>query len=143
MTWGRWATRPGFTLIELLVAIVLLVVGLLALARGAGEMVRHQTRAAIVGEMSLLAQARFDAMRVASAQKTVDTLALRVGGSLTVPTVNRADTVLAGSGRSYTRYWVVAAGPAGTRSITLRIAPVQTLRGGLTSADFSTIVSAP
>lgn len=137
------SARRGFTLIELLVAIVLLVVGLLSLARGAGEMIRHQTRAAALGEMSLLAQARFDAMRVAAARKTVDTLALVAGGSLTVSTVHRADTVLAGSGRLYTRYWVVTETPVGARTVILRVTPLQPGPQLPASADFSTIVAAP
>jgi hypothetical protein len=125
------------------VAVLLLVVGLLGVARAAGELVRHQTRAAALAEMTLLAQDRFDALRVASARKTLDTLGLVVGGSILVSQANRADTVMGGSGRRYIRRWAVTAGQDGARVIALRVAPLIPGRQLPANLDFSTIISPP
>lgn len=60
------ARRRGFTIIELLVAIIIITVGLLALASGSAATVRQMMLAQQQTQASFLAQSRMETIRAAN-----------------------------------------------------------------------------
>jgi type II secretory pathway pseudopilin PulG len=131
--------RDGFTLIELMLSIVMLVVGLLAMATTMASMMRYQDLSAARTDMTALADNKFEQLRAAASTRTVDTLQLAIGGSLTIPTAQHVDT-LTERGRTYVRLWVVAAGPGGTRDVRLRIQPLVDEPRTPAQIDFRTMI---
>lgn len=127
----------GFTLIELMLSVVILVIGLLGLASAMASMTRSQDLASARTEMALLAEAKLEQLRGAATARTIDTVQLAIGGSLTASVALHADTV-AGRGRRYVLRWAVVAGFAGTRRVTLRISPLVDERRTPARLDFMT-----
>jgi type II secretory pathway pseudopilin PulG len=131
--------QGGFTLIELMLGIVMIVVGLLALATTMASMTRYQDLSAARTDMGTLADNKFEQLRAAASTRTVDTLQLAFGGSLTVPTAQHVDTLME-RGRSYVRLWVVTAGVGGTKDVTLRIQPLVDTDRTPATIDFRTLI---
>jgi Tfp pilus assembly protein PilV len=131
--------ESGFTLVELMFAIVMLVLGVLALASTMASMTRYQDLSAAHADMTALGDHKLEQLRVAATDRTADTMQLVPGGSITVPTAQHVDTVVE-RGRTFIRLWAVAAGPAGTRQVTLRVRPqVDDVRTP-SQLDFSTLI---
>ena len=121
---GRGRASAGFTIVELLIALVVLAVGLLAVASGMAGVTRRQELATSRAEMLHLADAKFEQLRAAAMSGTADTAQLAIGGSTTSPQAAHADTV-SGRGRSYVRLWEVTPGPSGSLRVALRVRPVR------------------
>jgi prepilin-type N-terminal cleavage/methylation domain-containing protein len=136
----RGRGENGFTLIELMLAIIVVVVGLLGIASTMASMSRYQDLSAARTDMAALADNKFEILRAAAATRTVDTLALAIGGSLTVATAPWTDVVTE-RGRTYVRLWLVAAGVGGTRDVTLRIQPQVDDRRTPRLIDFQTLIT--
>ena len=122
-TRSRRTDRRGFSLPELMVAIMVLTVGLLGLAASMASMMRYQDLASNRAEMAGLGDSKLEQLRGAGSTRSSDTLQLAVGGSLTSAVASHADTITTLRGRVYFRRWLVAAGPSGTRDVTMRVAP--------------------
>jgi prepilin-type N-terminal cleavage/methylation domain-containing protein len=129
--------ESGFTLIELMLSVLILVFGLLGLASAMGSMTRHHDLTGTRTEMGLLAEAKLEQLRGAATARTIDTVQLLVGGSVTVSLPLHADTVQ-GRGRRYVRRWAVTPGPASTRVVNLRILPLVDDRRTPARLDFLT-----
>lgn len=129
--------HSGFTLIELMISVVILVVGLLGLASAMASMTRHSDLTAARTEMGLLAEAKLEQLRLTAQARMADTVQIMLGGSLTAALANHADSVQ-GRGRRYVRRWLVTAGPASTRLVTLRILPLVDERRTPARLDFTT-----
>jgi prepilin-type N-terminal cleavage/methylation domain-containing protein len=132
--------EDGFTLIELMLAIIVVVVGLLGIASTMASMTRYQDLSAARTDMTALADNRLEQLRAAAATRTVDTLRLEIGGSLTVATAPFTDTVTE-RGRTYVLLWLVAAGVGGTRDVTLRIQPLVDDQRTPRLIDFRTLIT--
>jgi prepilin-type N-terminal cleavage/methylation domain-containing protein len=121
--------RRGFSLPELMVAIMVLTVGLLGLAASMAAMMRYQDLASNRAEMAEIGDSKLEQLRGAGSTRSSDTLQLAIGGSLSSSVAAHADTVTTLRGRVYFRRWLVAAGPSGTRDVTMRTVPqVQDIR---------------
>ena len=91
----RARDRRGFTLVELIVAIMILVVGLLALAGTSALITRQMGTGARTTVAATVAQARLDFFA------SMDCTQLAIGGATTTGT---------SSGRGVTERWVVTDG---------------------------------
>jgi prepilin-type N-terminal cleavage/methylation domain-containing protein len=134
-------SEHGFTLVELMIAIVVIVIGVLGVAATTVSMTRTQDLTAARVDMAALADNKFEELRGfagAKAQVAASIAQLAVGGSLTVATAGYNDLVVE-RGRSYSRRWVVTAGVAGTRDVTVRITP-QTGNRPPQPKDFHTLI---
>jgi prepilin-type N-terminal cleavage/methylation domain-containing protein len=131
--------RAGFTMVELLLGIIVLSVGVLGLVGAMASMARYQDLSAARADMTALGDHKIEQLRVASTQRNADTLQLVPGGSLTVPTAPYTDNVTE-RGRAYVRTWVVAAGPGGTRQVTLRVRPQVDNARTPAQIDFTTLI---
>jgi prepilin-type N-terminal cleavage/methylation domain-containing protein len=132
-------SESGFTLIELMISIIVLSVGILGLASTMASMTRYQDLSAARADMTALGDNVIERLRVAATYQTADTMQLVVGGSLTTPTAPYTDTVVE-RGRTYIRTWVVAAGPGGTRQVTVRVRPVVDDWRTPSRLDFTTLI---
>lgn len=128
----------GFTLIELMLSVVILVVGLLGLASAMASMTRHHDLTGNRTEMGMLAEAKLEQLRGAATARTLDTVQLAFGGSLTASLAQHADTVAGRGGRRFVRRWEVVAGPGNTRVVRLRIMPLMDDRRTPAQIDFLT-----
>lgn len=106
-----------------MISIMILTVGLLGLAGTMASMMRYQDLASNRAEMAGLGDSKLEQLRGAGSTRSTDTLQLAVGGSLTSSVAAHADTVTTLRGRVYFRRWLVAAGPAGSRDVQMRVAP--------------------
>jgi Tfp pilus assembly protein PilV len=134
------STERGFTLAELTVAVLLLVVGVLGLASLMATATVRQTRSTVLIEMTSFAESKVEELRAHAIYKSVDTMQVETGGSLTTSEAYHADTVTSPVGRSYIRRWLIEAGVGGTRQATLRVAPLGTSRHTLPAMDFRTLL---
>lgn len=132
-------TESGFTLIELMLAIIVLVVGLLGMARTMGSMIRYQDLSAVHADMTALGDHKIEQLRVAATYMTADTMQLVVGGSLTVPTAQHVDTLVE-RGRTFIRLWQVQAGPGGARQVNLRVRPLVDDARTPSQLDYTTLI---
>ncbi len=105
--------QAGFTLVEVLVAMLILIVGVLAVTIMMFYGVRLQTMSRDGTMATSLAKAQVEQLRVlpATAPERQD------GGSLTNNVANHFDQV----DNYFTRRWVVTAGPANTQDITVAV----------------------
>jgi prepilin-type N-terminal cleavage/methylation domain-containing protein len=133
--------RRGFSLPELMVTIMILTVGLLGLAGSMAAMMRYQDLASNRAEMTGIGDSKLEQLRGAGSTRSTDTLQLAVGGSLTSPVALHTDTVTTLRGRVYFRRWLVADGPAGSREVQLRVAPMVMDLRTPNSVDVSTIIN--
>jgi prepilin-type N-terminal cleavage/methylation domain-containing protein len=129
----------GFTLVELMSAIIVLVVGVLGLAKAMMGMTRYQDLSGSYADMTALGDHKIEQLRVAATYSTADTMQLVVGGSMTVPSAQHVDTLIE-RGRTYLRLWQVQAGPAGTRQISLRVRPLVDNARTPSQVDFTTLI---
>ncbi len=131
--------RDGFTIVELVLAVLILSVGIIGLA---GSMI-HASTIQRLGlsrvEITAIGESKIEDLRSRAVSQT-DTLAITFGGSLASNTTDHWDQVTSAAGRTYRRRWVVAAGPAGSRDVTLRVEPLLLARGEVSSLDFSTLL---
>ena len=111
----------GFSLVELMFAIVILSVGVLGMASLMVAVARSEMRTTARVELTEVVQNKIEELRsVAATGNTADTVQLNVGGTLGTPTANHVDTTTSSAGRWYVRTWTVAAGPGGSRTLTVR-----------------------
>lgn len=138
----RARSEAGFTLIELMIAIVVIVIGVLGMSSVTATTIRHQDLSAARTDMAALADNKFEELRgfAGAVARTVDTMQLVPGGSLTVATANYNDAVTE-RGRTYTRLWVVTAGVGGSRNVTIRISPPATGARTVQPKDFHTLIT--
>jgi prepilin-type N-terminal cleavage/methylation domain-containing protein len=134
--------QSGFTLIELILAIVVITVGILGISGGMATMMRRQDDTAVRADMAALADTKFEELRAIAGAipRTVDTMALVPGGSVTVATAGYND-VVPERGRSYVRLWVVTVGVGGARQVILRIRPQTAGPSGPPARDFVTLIT--
>lgn len=138
----RTAQGPaGFTLVELLIALIIFSVAVLGLASSMAAITRYQMLATNRGEMILVADSKLDELRAAGQGRTADTVQLVVGGSITTATAPYADTVTSGRGIPFAILWQVAAGPAGSRLVTLRAEPLVDSPRTPRAMDFTTLIN--
>jgi prepilin-type N-terminal cleavage/methylation domain-containing protein len=133
------SSESGFTLIELMLSIVVLVVGILGMASVMASMTRYQDLSAAHADMTALADNRIEQLRTAASYATADTMQLVPGGSLTVPTAPYTATIVE-RGRSYVVTWLVAAGPGGTRNVSVRVRPLVDNARTPARLDFTTLI---
>jgi prepilin-type N-terminal cleavage/methylation domain-containing protein len=133
--------KRGFTVAEMLVAIIILGVGMLALAGLMATVMGRHTRATVVQEMTTLAESKLEELRALSIIKSADTAQVTLGGSLTANVTKHNDTIASPVGRTYYRRWAVAIHPSGTRKVDMRIEMTQTHdRHKVGAMDFSTLM---
>ncbi len=133
-------SAAGFTLMELMVAMIILTVGLLGVASVLASITRRQIRTASRMEMTVLAESKLEELRAYSMLGASDTLQVTFGGSLTASVADHSDTQTSPSGVQYNRRWLVAAGPAGARDVTVRIQPVERRGSMLPQLDFDAVL---
>lgn len=107
----------GFSLAEMIVAIMILSIGVLGMISLMAAVSRNEIRATARIEATEVIESKLEELRAVAAAGTSDTIQLAVGGSLTTPQVDHADTTSSGAGRSFVRLWVVEAGPSRTRKV--------------------------
>ncbi len=117
------ARTSGFSLIEMIVAILILSVGSLGMVSMMAGVSRSESRTTGRIQATEILGNKMEELRAIAAAGTADTIQLAVGGSLTTPQVNHADTASSGSGRLFVQLWVVEAGPGQTRKVTMRVRP--------------------
>ncbi len=133
-------SAAGFTLIELIIAMFVLTVGLLGVASVMVGIMSRQIRTASRMEMTVSAESKLEELRAYSMLGASDTAEVTIGGSLTSSETNHSDVHTTPSGRQYFRRWVVTAGPAGARDVTVRIEPVEWRRSMLPRLDLDAIL---
>ncbi len=133
-------SAAGFTLIELIIAVFVLTVGLLGVASVMVGIMSRQIRTASRMEMTVSAESKLEELRAYSMLGASDTAEVTIGGSLTSSETNHSDVHTTPSGRQYFRRWVVTAGPAGARDVTVRIEPVEWRRSMLPKLDLDAIL---
>lgn len=138
----RLRARRGFTVVELIMAIMLLTVGMLAMAGVLASSSKLQKVSQSRGEMTTLAEAKLEELRSYGATAPGDALRanLNLGGSRTSSVTGYSDQVTGVSGQTFRRRWEIVNGIAGTREVRLRVAPVTPSRGQLSRLDFTTLV---
>ena len=134
--------RRGFTIVELVMAIMLLTIGMMAMAGVLASSSRLQKVSQSRGEMTTLAEAKLEELRSYGATVPGSTLRtnLALGGSRTSSVTGYSDQITGVSGQSFHRRWEIVDGIAGTREIRLRVRPVTASRGQLSQLDFTTLV---
>lgn len=113
----------GFSLIEVLVAIVILSIGLLALAQSSGSVTNMIGRSQQDSEAAATAQARIDNLRQTAASTSPKCTSLASGSATGPATGTTTAWTVSGSGDSRTVVVVVTyriGGGRGTRSETIR-----------------------
>ena len=137
---GSISSRSGFSVIEILISVVILTVGLLALASGLATSSRWHTLVSNRTEMVHMADDRLELLRQAGVSRTADTVKLVPGGSLTTSVANHSDTTTSPGGQVFIRRWRVIAGPGTTRQVTLRLTPLVDTKRMPMQMDFTTLM---
>ncbi len=133
-------SAAGFTLVELMMAMFILTVGLLGVASVMAGVISRQIRTASRMEMTVMAESKLEELRAYSMLGASDTMQVAIGGSLTSSVAIHADVQTSPSGRQFNRRWLVAAGPAGARNVTVRIEPVTSAGSTLPHLDFDAVL---
>jgi prepilin-type N-terminal cleavage/methylation domain-containing protein len=137
-------SRPGFSLIELLAAMVVLSVGILALASTMGHTTRVQGIALSRAEIASVAELHMEDLRSRASSKApaARQTVLAMGGALDTDAAGYHVIVNAGSGRQFRVRWQVQAGPVGfdDRLVTVRVMPLVPNRHSLAQLDFQTLI---
>jgi prepilin-type N-terminal cleavage/methylation domain-containing protein len=133
------ALPRGMTLVEVIVAIVVMSVGMLAVA---GSLVGASGLRRLSGsrlELANQAEAKVEELqKIALSWANADSLQLSVGGSLTTAVANHADTTVSPYGGTLLRYWTVAPAAAGTWDVTVRVRPSAAINSHMNRFDVST-----
>ncbi len=127
----------GFTQVELLVSLIVFAVGVMGGVTLLGAGYRFQGQSRLETELTVLAEMKIEELRALAGTDLPDTTALVTGGDLESNATGYRDTIDV-EGRIFNRRWLVVAGPAGTREITVRVQLLIPPAAG--SADLSTTV---
>jgi prepilin-type N-terminal cleavage/methylation domain-containing protein len=139
---GQAAQRAGFTLVEIIVAIMILGVGMLAMASIMGATAQLQQLSSSRAEITTLAESKLEELRAYGMAASTDPLRAKVaiGGSLTTPTVGYRDTLVGIRGKTYARTWAIAEDVVLTRRATVRVQPVINGKNDVKSLDFTSLI---
>lgn len=127
----------GFTQVELLVSLIVFAVGIVGGVTLLGAGYRFQGQSRLETELTVLAEMKIEELHALAGTDLPDTTALVPGGDLESNATGYRDTIDV-EGRIFNRRWLVVAGPAGTREITVRVQLLIPPAAG--SADLSTTV---
>lgn len=136
------ARRAGFTVVEIIVAVMILVIGLIAMAGIMGATAQLQRLTSSRAEITTLAETKIEELRAYGMTASTDPLRakLAVGGSKTTPTAGYTDTVPGVRGKTYIRTWGITQDVVGTRRADVRVKPVIDGKNDIKSLDFSTLI---
>jgi hypothetical protein len=124
-----------------MIAISLLTVGVFALSAEMGVLMGRQIRATSEGEITSLGESKLEELRSYAMIESANKAQVTVGGSVTADVADHNDVATGPSGRQYTRRWLVAAGPGGTRTVALRVSPTAAnVRHVPMATDFNTLI---
>ena len=132
--------KAGFSLVELIVALMMMTIGIVAASGLVAGVAKTQRRATARTEMTEVGQNKLEELRAYATQSTIDTVYLRVGGSLTTSQFLHADTVAGGRTRRFIRRWEVDQGPANTLEVRIRVVPLNPALDDVRNVDFHTLV---
>ncbi len=107
--------QQGFSLLECMIAMVITVIGVLAVEMLIVSSVRTETVAGNAGIANGLAKAKLEELQALPATNS----ARANGGSLTSNVTNYFDT----SNPKFIRRWTLAAGSVGTQQVVVRVVP--------------------
>lgn len=135
--------RKGFSLVELVISLMMLTFGLLSLASAMASTIVGQRVSASRGELTVAAEAKLEELRGYGSTLATDPLRakLAVGGSVTADVAGYVDTLNSAGNRQYRRRWVIAQGVAGTRRVTIRVAPLARQRSELRFESYTTLIA--
>ncbi len=137
------ATMAGFTIIELIISIMVLTVGILGVLGVMATVTAYQMRTASRDEMTGFLEGKLEELRAAAVVMSADSMQITMGGSLTSSQNDHSDEVTGPAGRLYILRWQVQAGPAGTRTVTLRIVPAEPSRRTIRQVEVTTLLYVP
>jgi prepilin-type N-terminal cleavage/methylation domain-containing protein len=133
--------RDGFSLVELIVSMLVLSLALLAIGQVMVSTARLQQNAESRMEYVALGDGKLDQLRSYAALRAPDTVQLSLGGSLTSDVTGKSEQVTSDRGRPYTIRWHVTQGLNGTRSVTVRVAPVNPGRSEMRHMDLRALMA--
>ena len=114
------SNERGFTLVEVLIAMVIMSVGLVAVAQLMAVSTQSHRLGRLTSEASILATTKLEELVKLNFATAPAVQITAAPNSLTTNVANYFDV----TGAGYTRRWQVAAGPtADTRRVTVRIIP--------------------
>jgi prepilin-type N-terminal cleavage/methylation domain-containing protein len=126
----------GFSLIEVLVSMVIMLVGLVAVAQLLAVSVQTHTLGRRTSEAALLAADKLEELAKLN-HTTAAAVQITGVNTLATNTANYFDQ----PGGDYVRRWVVTAGPtANTRRVTVRVIPPANRTPWLKTVDVTTIL---
>jgi prepilin-type N-terminal cleavage/methylation domain-containing protein len=143
MSRGVIRKRDGFTFVEMIVAMVVMTVGLLALAAYMGGSLKVNRLSATRSEMTALAESKLEELRAYGQAPSNDTLRVRLvsGGSTNSSVAGYSDITTSVSGRQYYRRWQMSDGVAGARRAAIAIEPTNPQTFLTKRLDFSTQIA--
>ena len=135
--------RKGFSLVELIIALLMLTFGLLSLASALASSIVSQRLSASRGELTVLAEAKLEELRGIGNTLAADPLRAQLasGGSLAANQAGYADSVQTSDQRWYRRRWQISDGIAGTRRVTVRVAPAVRQRSELRFETYTSLIA--
>ena len=133
------AAREGFSLVEVLVAIVILAVGIVAMASVSSPIRQLQLQSEMRIEMTHIAQSKLEEIRALGEGKQFGT-DLALGGSLDESLADYSETAEGQGIRTYAVRWLIADGPSSTFLVTLRVIPLAATKYDPAPMDFQTLV---
>ena len=126
----------GFSLVETLVSMVIMMVGLVAVAQLLAVSVHTHTLGRRTSESALLAADKIEELAKLN-HTTAPAVQITAINTLAANTANYFDE----PGGGYVRRWVVTAGPTGnTRRVTVRVLPPANRTPWLKTVDVTTIL---
>lgn len=130
------SNERGFTLVEVLIAMVIMSVGLVAVAQLMAVSMQSHRLGRLTAEASLLASVKIEEL-VKMNFTTDPEVQITGAATLDANTANYFDTTANG----FTRRWNVTAGPtADTRRLTLRVIPPPSSQPFSKQIDVTTII---
>jgi prepilin-type N-terminal cleavage/methylation domain-containing protein len=135
--------RDGFTFPEMIVAMVVMTLGLLALAAYMAGSLKVNRLSATRSEMTALAESKLEELRAYGQTASNDTLRLRLvnGGSTNSSVAAYSDITAGVSGRQYYRRWQMSDGVAGARRAAIAVLPTNPQTFLIKRLDFSTQIA--
>jgi len=124
----------------MIVALMILSLGVLGMSTLMGTVASNETRATLRIETTEIVQNKLEEIRSIASSRTADTVRLAVGGSLTTPQADHADTTESAGGRSFIRLWTAADGPGGSRIVTVRGETLDASPAGVQPIELTTNV---